>query len=83
MSLHPEVKKMIASYFASGNAVPIMSRPMSREALEGIAALAEEKEREECAKVCDEYPRRDPAEDGNGYWATQDCAAAIRRRGKP
>jgi hypothetical protein len=33
---------------------------------------------EEAAKVCDDYPKRDPAEDGNGYWAAEECAAAIR-----
>ena len=43
-----------------------------------IALLAAECERERCAKVCDEYPQRDPAEDGNGYWAAAECAAAIR-----
>ena len=37
---------------------------------------------EQDAKVCDEYPRRDPAEDGSGYWAAEDCAAAIRERAK-
>ena len=44
------------------------------------ALLAAERERviEGCAAVCDEYPRRDPAEDGNGYWAAEECAAAIR-----
>lgn len=39
-------------------------------------ALAEERER--CAKICDEYPLRDPAEDGNGYWAAAECARMIR-----
>lgn len=81
MSLHPEVLKMIASYFASGNAVQIMSRPMSREALEGIAALAVEKEREECAKVCERvYLDASPAAT---LHVMQTAILAIRRRGKP
>lgn len=33
---------------------------------------------EACAKICDEYPLRDPAEDGNGYWAAEECTKAIR-----
>lgn len=33
---------------------------------------------EEAAKACEEYPKRDPSEDGNGYWAAENCAAAIR-----
>ena len=33
---------------------------------------------EEAAGVCDDYPKCDPAEDGNGYWAAENCAAAIR-----
>jgi hypothetical protein len=33
---------------------------------------------EQAAVKCDEYPLRDPAEDGNGYWAAEECAAAIR-----
>ena len=41
-------------------------------------AVAEE--REACAKVADTYPQRDPAEDGNGYWAAEEIAAAIRAR---
>jgi len=36
---------------------------------------------EAAAKVCDEYPQRDPAEDGNGYWAANNCADAIRQLG--
>ena len=39
-----------------------------------------EREREECAQVADEYPNRDPAEDGNGYWAAEEIAKAIRAR---
>lgn len=35
---------------------------------------------EEAAKVADEYPQRDPAEDGNGYWAAQEIAQAIRAK---
>ncbi|HWJ47183.1 MAG TPA: hypothetical protein VNS62_05995 [Candidatus Udaeobacter sp.] len=34
--------------------------------------------REAAAKACDEYPRRDPAEDGSGYWAAAECAEQIR-----
>jgi hypothetical protein len=33
---------------------------------------------EQAAKACEDYPMRDPAEDGNGYWAAEECAAAIR-----
>lgn len=32
---------------------------------------------EAAAKVADEYPLRDPGEDGNGYWAAEEIAAAI------
>jgi hypothetical protein len=31
------------------------------------------------AKECENYPKRDPAEDGNGYWASENCAEAIRK----
>jgi hypothetical protein len=32
---------------------------------------------EQAARVCDEYPQRDPAEDGSGYWAAEECAKTI------
>lgn len=57
-----------------------------RDALEAIALHFYERgrlaEREACAKVCDDYPKRDPGEDGNGYWAAENCAAALRSRGE-
>ena len=46
--------------------------------LETFAALVAEREREACAKVCDEL--RD--EDGFEPYGTE-CAAAIRARGEP
>ena len=33
---------------------------------------------EEAAGVADNYPDRDPGEDGNGYWAAEEIAKAIR-----
>jgi hypothetical protein len=41
--------------------------------LERFAALVAEKEREACAKVCEDTPWSN--------WFTADCAAAIRARG--
>jgi hypothetical protein len=35
-------------------------------------------QRETDAKLCDEYPLRDPAEYGNAYSAATECAKAIR-----
>lgn len=46
--------------------------------LEKYTSLVQAHTQEQCAKVCDDYPKRDPAEDGNGYWAAEECAAAIR-----
>lgn len=40
--------------------------------------LQELKRLAEAAKVCDQYPQRDPGEDGNGYWAAEECAKSIR-----
>jgi hypothetical protein len=40
-----------------------------------VAILAE---RERCAKIADDYPNRDPGGDGNGYWAAEEIACAIR-----
>jgi hypothetical protein len=34
---------------------------------------------EMAAKECENYPKRDPAEDGSGYWASENCAEAIRK----
>ncbi|MCA0214570.1 MAG: hypothetical protein LCH79_15500 [Proteobacteria bacterium] len=34
--------------------------------------------RDVAVKVCEEYPQRDPAEDGSGYWAANECADAIK-----
>jgi len=33
---------------------------------------------ERAAVICDQYPARDPAQDGNGFWAAENCAEAIR-----
>lgn len=33
---------------------------------------------EQAAKIADTYPKRDPAEDGNGYWAAEEVAKQIR-----
>ena len=40
------------------------------------AGFAEGMER--AAVIADEYPLRDPGGDGNGYWAAEEIAAAIR-----
>ena len=47
---------------------------------QAAAAKARAEEREACAQLADAYPQRDPAEDGNGYWAAEEIAAAIRAR---
>jgi hypothetical protein len=44
--------------------------------LERFAKLVEEKEREACAKVCEE------TDDGTPYNLAKECAAAIRARGE-
>ena len=44
-----------------------------------FVAEARREERERCARIAETYPHRDPAEDGNGYWAAEEIAAAIRR----
>mgnify|MGYP001497766092 CR=1 FL=1 len=46
-------------------------------------ALVEAERRgiERAAEVADRYPERDPAEDGSGYWAAEEIAAAIRKLG--
>lgn len=33
--------------------------------------------RKECAEIARRYPERDPAEDGNGYWAAEEIATAV------
>lgn len=56
-------------------------KEMDVEFAESIAhALADAERRglERAAKVADEYPQRDPAEDGNGYWAAWEIAKTIR-----
>jgi hypothetical protein len=56
---------------------------MTNEQLSAFAAKIRESEREACAAICDQYPQRDPGGDGNGYWAAEECAMAIRARSKP
>jgi len=54
------------------------------EDLERFAALVAEKEREACAKVCDDLPTPERMSlDNEALWelATLDCAEAIRARG--
>jgi hypothetical protein len=51
----------------------------SADQMRSHGKLCAERERERCAKLCDEYPQRDPGEDGNGYWAAAECAATIRK----
>jgi len=43
-----------------------------------IAAQAHNATVEQCAEVADNYPKRDPGEDGSAYWAADEIAAAIR-----
>ena len=55
------------------------------EALEAFAKLVAAKEREECAKVCDELPAPDIYSDTDeSMWDVTcvDCADAIRARGQ-
>lgn len=49
-----------------------------RAAYRGIAIAAARMALGECQRVCDDYPTRDPAEDGSGYWAAAECADRIR-----
>jgi hypothetical protein len=51
-------------------------RPWARLDEEIARALLAERER--CARVADDYPKRDPGGDGNGFWAAEEIAAAIR-----
>jgi hypothetical protein len=46
------------------------------QALEAFAELVAEKEREACAKVCEE------TDDGTPYNLAEECAIAIRARGQ-
>ena len=39
-------------------------------------AVADERAR--CAAIAEKYPERDPGEDGSGYWAANEIAAAIK-----
>lgn len=59
------------------NARGLSERAMIFSIREAIRLTAER-----CAQLCDQYPERDPAEDGNGYWAAADCAQAIRDAAK-
>lgn len=53
------------------------------DVLTALIAKVRGGERERCAVICDDYPKRDPAEDGNGYWAAAECAALIRKEPQP
>ena len=48
--------------------------------LERTVARAVAKEREECAAICDEETNQQSI-GGNSWWATTNCAEAIRARG--
>ena len=48
---------------------------VTQEHIEHFARLVAER----CAGICEDYPSRDPAEDGSGYWAADECANAIRQ----
>jgi hypothetical protein len=68
---------------------PLITIGMQEEDFLRFAALVAEAEREQCAKVCDgtRYSGYSPPEDGAApdYYnsAAEECAAAIRARGKP
>ncbi len=49
--------------------------------LERFAALVAAKEREACAKVCDELAKMAATPESAACWMRLDCAAAIRKRG--
>ena len=54
--------------------------PSTREeavAIHATIARAILAERQRCADVARKYRERDPAEDGSGYWAADEIAAAI------
>jgi hypothetical protein len=49
--------------------------------LQAFADLIRQKEREECAKVCDELAELNRTSPTNSMWQWAECAAAIRARG--
>lgn len=81
MSLHPEVEKEIEAgplaVEVDHDTGKVKKREHPQEFARRIAALAVEKEREGCAKVCEEMIAFDLDDPGKS------AAAAIRRRGKP
>ena len=57
--------------------------PASPRALETFAKLVAAKEREACAKVCEDASTPDVEElQSDGQWGALVCAAAIRARGE-
>jgi len=95
--IHPEVLKEIEAgpqevpivAYREGTGFPT-KRETPEEFARRISALQQELEREECAKVCESHSFSRPI----SWWmnsekrevskvSAQECAAAIRRRGKP
>ena len=83
MNLHPEVEKEIdrlAKWYADHHKIGLSVRDDMRHVVE----FAVEKEREECAKVCESRAGSGPyAESMGAHRILTSAADAIRRRGKP
>lgn len=80
MADHRQTARDIVQAIPPAETRPVNWRDLLAQAIEMALGEAVKEEREACAKVADEYPKRDPAEDGNGYWAAEEIAAAIRER---
>lgn len=77
----------VVAWYSQGYTLPIthwgVEKPTDGEwlplfAAPPAAAPGWQEAIEAAARVCDEYPQRDPAQDGNGWWAAEECADAIR-----
>ncbi len=65
----------------AGISKPWDQEPMRWETLERFAALVAAAEREECAKVCDDWQNSFEI-DTRGWWASSLCAITIRAMGE-
>lgn len=86
MSLHPDVEKKIAAVTASLTEMRVLSADelvaVSND-FSHIARLAAEKEREACARTCEWLGGINIGPPTDVELAREECATAIRRRGKP
>ena len=59
----------------------LTDRGMELKELEAFTKLVSAKEREECAKVCEELAELNRFSETDSMWEWGECAAAIRARG--